>query len=185
MPAGREAEDYPPDDIRWMRRALELAAMGEALGEVPVGAVLVAEGRELGAGYNAPIGLQDPTSHAEIIAIRAACRAAENYRLSGTTLYVTLEPCSMCAGALVHARVSRLVFGTREPKAGAVVSRSRLLEGDMLNWQVDVTEGILAEDCQRQLSGFFASRRALKKARKYANEARAQDKSGLQRGGSE
>lgn len=153
-----------------MRRALELAAVAESQDEVPVGAVIVAGGQELGAGFNAPIGRCDSTAHAEIAAIRAASAAVSNYRLSGATLYVTLEPCTMCAGALVHARISRLVFGAREPKAGAVVSRNRLLEHEAMNWQVTVTEGVLAEACQQQISGFFADRRALRRAQKQMTQ---------------
>ena len=160
-----EPESFGEDD-RWMRRALELAALAEAEDEVPVGAVVVAEGQEVGAGYNAPIGLHDPTAHAEIAAIRAASASIGNYRLSGATLYVTLEPCTMCAGALVHARISRLVFGAREPKAGAVVSCNRLLEHEAMNWRIAVTQSVLAEECQRHIRGFFSNRRAMRRAQK-------------------
>ena len=129
------------DDEYWMHRALELARAGEAAGEVPVGAVLVRDGEALGEGWNAPIGRCDPTAHAEIVALRAAASALSNYRLSGSTLYVTIEPCAMCAGALVHARVARVVFAAREPRAGAVASQLRLLDGDFLNHRVEWCEG--------------------------------------------
>lgn len=168
MTVSTDGVEHTAEDLRWMQRALELAAQAEVNGEVPVGAVVVAGGVELGTGYNAPISSCDGTAHAEIRAIRAACERAENYRLSGATLYVTLEPCTMCAGALVHARISRLVFGAREPKAGAVVSRNALLEHDAMNWRVSVTEGVLAEPCQRLISDFFAHRRALRKAERLA-----------------
>ena len=146
-------------DQYWMSRALELAGRAAEQGEVPVGAVVVLEGRELGSGFNRPIGAADPTAHAEIQALRAAARAHGNYRLAGATLYVTIEPCTMCAGALVHARISRLVFGAREPKAGAVRSCRRLLEHPEFNWRVSVDEGILASDCAKLMSAFFATRR--------------------------
>lgn len=146
-------------DQYWMERALQLAGQAAAQGEVPVGAVVVRDGQVIGEGFNCPIGRHDPTAHAEIQALRAASRALGNYRLAGATLYVTIEPCSMCAGALVHARISRLVFGAREPKAGAVRSCRRLLEHPELNWRVDVTEGVLADDCARVMSDFFAERR--------------------------
>lgn len=168
-------DDAHARDCHWMQRAIELAALAEAQGEVPVGAVVVMDGEELGAGFNGPISRCDPTAHAEIAAIRAAAAKRDNYRLSGATLYVTLEPCTMCAGALVHARVSRLVFGTREPKAGAVVSSNRLLQHEALNWRVEVTEGVLAEQCQQQISAFFAGRRALHKARRQARKVSPQD----------
>lgn len=158
--------DDSAEDRHWMGRALELASVAQEKGEVPVGAVVVLDGQELGAGYNSPISCCDGTAHAEIMAIRDASARVSNYRLSGATLYVTLEPCTMCAGALIHARISRLVFGTREPKAGAVVSRNRLLEHGSMNWQVNVVEGVLAEICQQKISGFFASRRAARKAQK-------------------
>lgn len=146
-------------DRFWMSRALELAAQAADQGEVPVGAVVVLDDRELGSGFNRPIGAADPTAHAEIQALRAAARAQGNYRLTGATLYVTIEPCTMCAGALVHARIARLVFGAREPKAGAVRSCRRLLEHPEFNWQVSVDEGILAPDCAKLMSTFFAMRR--------------------------
>jgi tRNA(adenine34) deaminase len=140
-------------DARFMRLALELAARGAALGEVPVGAVLVRDGEVVGEGFNCPISAHDPSAHAEMVAIRAAAKAAGNYRLPGSTLYVTLEPCSMCAGLIVHARISRVVYATSEPKAGVVISRGRFFEQDFLNHRV------LAQESAELLSGFFQARR--------------------------
>lgn len=147
------------EDRRWMTRALELARVAAAEGEVPVGAVVVHDGREVGVGYNAPIGGCDPTAHAEIRALRDAAARVGNYRLSGATLYVTLEPCTMCVGAIVHSRVSRVVFGATEPKAGAIVSTRRTLEEDAFNWRVEALGGVLADECSELISGFFAARR--------------------------
>jgi tRNA(adenine34) deaminase len=135
-------------DEAFMRRALELARRGQAEGEVPVGAVVVLEGRIVGEGWNRPIAARDPTAHAEIEAMRAAARAAGNYRLSGATLYVTLEPCDMCLGAMFHARVARAVYGAPDPKK------------QVLKSQVRVEGGLLAAECGRLLSDFFAARRA-------------------------
>lgn len=151
-----------------MRRALQLAEQAERQDEVPVGAVLVRDGAEIGAGFNCPIGANDPTAHAEIVALRSAAQGQANYRLPGATLYVTIEPCTMCVGAIVHARVSRVVFGAREPKAGAVVSNDRLLEKASFNWRVDVTEGVLADTCASRMSAFFKRRRAALQARKVS-----------------
>ncbi|MEX2474855.1 tRNA adenosine(34) deaminase TadA [Marinobacter sp.] len=148
------------EDERWMARALALAAQAADLGEVPVGAVVVLEGLEIGAGYNAPISGCDPTAHAEIRALRDAAQRVGNYRLSGATLYVTLEPCTMCVGAIVHSRVSRLVYGAAEPKAGAVESARRTLDEPYFNWQVASRGGVLADQCSRAISDFFSSRRA-------------------------
>lgn len=146
-------------DEFWMRRALELAAEAEALGEVPVGAVIVRAGELIGEGFNQPISSCDPSAHAEIVAVRAAAKSANNYRLPGSSIYVTLEPCTMCVGALIHARIERLIYGTTEPKSGAVVSRSQLLTADYFNHRIEVTGGILAQECQHQLSQFFQKRR--------------------------
>lgn len=148
-----------PSDEHWMGRALELAAQAAGQGEVPVGAVVVLEGREIGAGFNAPISGCDPTAHAEIRALRDAAARVGNYRLSGATLYVTLEPCTMCVGAIVHSRVSRLVFGATEPKAGAVESARRTLEEPHLNWMVEAVSGVLADQCSKTISDFFSRRR--------------------------
>lgn len=150
-------------DEFWMRRALELAAQGEALGEVPVGAVIVRDGEVIGEGFNQPISSCDPSAHAEIIAIRSGAKSVSNYRLVGSSLYVTLEPCTMCVGALIHARIARLIFGTTEPKSGAVVSRSQLLDADYFNHKIQLTSGVLAQECQHQLSSFFQKRREEKK----------------------
>jgi tRNA(adenine34) deaminase len=147
------------DHERYMRAALDQARLAEARGEVPVGAVVVADGTIVGAGSNQPIGACDPTAHAEIVALRAAARAAGNYRLTGATLYVTIEPCLMCVGALVHARLATLVFGAREPKAGAVESTQRALEHPSLNHKVGVVTGVLEEECRAVLQAFFRSRR--------------------------
>lgn len=148
-----------------MQRALQLAEQAELQDEVPVGAVLVRDGVEIGAGFNCPIGSNDPTAHAEIVALRSAALGQVNYRLPGSTLYVTIEPCTMCVGAIVHARVSRVVFGAREPKAGAVVSSDRLLEKASFNWRVDVEEGVLADTCANKMSAFFKRRRAASQAK--------------------
>jgi tRNA(adenine34) deaminase len=142
-----------------MRRALALADEAAAAGEVPVGAVVVAQGRELGAGFNAPIGASDPTAHAEITALRSAARAASNYRLTGATLYATLEPCPMCAGAIVHARIARVVYGARDEKWGAHVSVCRVLEAEGLNHCPEVVGGVLAEEAAAKLRAFFRTRR--------------------------
>ena len=143
-----------------MRLALEEARRAAEAGEVPVGAVVVLEGRVIAAGHNQPIGSQDPTAHAEIVAMRAASRAMGNYRLTGSTLYVTVEPCLMCVGAMVHARIAELVFGAPEPKAGAVISTQRAHEHAALNHRLNVTGGLLADECGALLKEFFSKRRA-------------------------
>lgn len=147
-----------------MRRALELAHAGEALGEVPVGAVLVQDGVIIGEGFNAPITRHDPTAHAEVVALRAAAEFAGNYRLENTTLYVTLEPCTMCVGALVHARVARVVFAAAEPKAGSLVSARRQLDSGYYNHVFVFEGGLLADEAGTMLSDFFRRRRAAQKA---------------------
>lgn len=149
----------PQSDQAWMREALVLARRAAAAGEVPVGAVLVQDGRKIGEGWNRPILDCDPTAHAEIMALRAGGQALANYRLPGATLYVTLEPCAMCAGAIIHARVSRLVFGARDPKAGAVDSVYDLIARPQLNHVVEWQGGVLAEDCAQLLRDFFRARR--------------------------
>ena len=143
------------DDAFWMREALAEADRAAALGEVPVGAVIVLDDAIIGAGHNASVAEHDPTAHAEIMALRAAAAASENYRLPGTTLYVTVEPCTMCVGALVHARIERLVFGAYEPKAGA----STLLDSAPYNHRVEIVTGVLAEECGQLLSEFFKAKR--------------------------
>jgi tRNA(adenine34) deaminase len=144
---------------RYMRGALELAREAGRAGEVPVGAVVVADGAVIGRGRNMPIASGDPTAHAEILALREAARALGNYRLENATLYVTLEPCVMCAGALVAARVGRLVFGGRDLRFGGVRSKFRVADSDLLNHRVEVVEGVLAVECVELLQQFFASRR--------------------------
>jgi tRNA(adenine34) deaminase len=147
-------------DERWMREALMLARLAEAHGEVPVGAVVVsAEGDMIGRGANSPLAASDPTAHAEMIALRQAAQGSSNYRLPGATIYVTLEPCPMCAGALVHARLRRLVFGARDIRFGGVRSKFRIADSDLLNHRVEVVEGVLAADCLQLLRGFFEGRR--------------------------
>ena len=146
-------------DIHWMRRALELATLAAREGEVPVGAVLVKEGQLIAEGRNRPIANHDPTAHAEIQLLRAAGKALNNYRLSGTTLYVTLEPCPMCAGAIVHARVQRVVFAATDPRTGAAGSIYNILQSNELNHRCEVEGGVLAEESATLLRDFFRSRR--------------------------
>ncbi len=142
-----------------MRAALDEARKGLEAAEVPVGAVVVVDGRIIGRGFNQPIGSHDPTAHAEVVAIRAAARETGNYRLVGSTLYVTIEPCLMCVGAMVHARVGTLVFGAPEPKAGAVVSSCRAHELPSLNHRIEVVAGVLEDDCRAVIQEFFRTRR--------------------------
>jgi len=148
-----------PEDEDYLHQALELARESEADGEVPVGAVIVAGSSVIGRGRNSPIGRNDPTAHAEILALREAGAAFQNYRLEGATLYVTLEPCVMCAGAIVAARISRLVFGARDLRFGGVRSKFRLADADVLNHQVEIVEGVLAAECTDLMRRFFANRR--------------------------
>lgn len=143
----------------WMREALTLAREAAAAGEVPVGAVVVRDGVVIGRGRNGPVGSHDPTAHAEIVALRDAAARAGNYRLPGVTLYVTLEPCVMCVGALMHARVQTVVYGATEPKAGAMESTQRAHEHPALNHQVTVVSGVLAAECREVLQAFFRERR--------------------------
>ncbi len=164
-------------DEEWMGYALRLAEHAAANGEVPVGAVVVRDGKEIGSGYNLPITSCDPTAHAEIQAIRDAARREGNYRLSGATLYVTLEPCTMCVGAIVHGRVSRLVYGAVAPKAGAVESARRTLEESSLNWRVATTGGVLADRCSKLISEFFAARREQLRHQRQSNSGT--EKAGL------
>ena len=142
-----------------MREALRMAGEAARAGEVPVGAVVVDKGNIIGRGWNQPIGSRDPTAHAEVVALRDAAKAAGSYRLPGATLYVTLEPCLMCVGALVHARVATLVFGATEPKAGAIESTQRAHEHAALNHRLTVVSGVLAADCGAILRQFFLERR--------------------------
>ena len=142
-----------------MRRALQLAGRAEADGEVPVGALIVVDGRIIGEGWNRPVSTHDPTAHAEMLALRAAAAALGRYRLGGATLYVTLEPCPMCAAAMVHARVTRLVFGAWDPRQGAAGSVWDLTHASAMNHNIDAFGGVLAEECKAQLKAFFARRR--------------------------
>ncbi len=158
-----------------MGRALQLAGQAAAADEIPVGAVVVLDGQEIGAGFNAPITECDPTAHAEIRALRDAARRVGNYRLPGATLYVTLEPCTMCVGAIIHSRVSRLVYGAREPKAGAVISTRRTLEEDTFNWQVEAIGGVLEQPCSEVISDFFAARREQIRRRRHDQSRNEQE----------
>lgn len=147
------------DDEQFMGLALDLAREAGALGEVPVGALVVLDGEVVGRGCNQPIGRHDPTAHAEIMALRDAAARLGNYRLPGCTLYVTLEPCAMCAGAIMHARIGRVVFGANDSKTGAAGSVVDLFAESRLNHHASIVGGVLAEECGSLLSGFFAARR--------------------------
>ncbi|MCC6849058.1 MAG: nucleoside deaminase [Deltaproteobacteria bacterium] len=149
----------PAEHDAWMARALATAARAGAAGEVPIGAVVVREGRLLGLGANAPIATVDPTAHAEVLALRAAARAAGNYRLPGAVLYVTVEPCAMCVGAALQARVATIVFGCRDPKGGAAGSIVDLTQDPRLNHRIDVVAGVAEEESRQLLQAFFAARR--------------------------
>ena len=149
------------DDIKWMQRALELARHAESLGEVPVGAVLVLKNEIIAEGWNQPISSHDPSAHAEMVVLREAGKKIRNYRLCDTTLYVTLEPCVMCAGAIVHARVGRVVFGAEDPKAGAAGSVFQILNSDRLNHQCEITMGVMQDECAGLLQEFFRKKRNL------------------------
>ena len=142
-----------------MRQALALGAIGAARGEVPVGAVVVLDGTVVGEGYNQPIGSHDATAHAEIVAIRDAGRRLGNYRLTGATLYVTIEPCQMCVGAMVHARIARVVYGTPEPRAGAIESAMRAHEHPAMNHRLSAAGGVLEDECRAAMQAFFRDRR--------------------------
>jgi len=146
-------------DGEFMRAALELAREARERGEVPVGAVLVMDGEIMGRGFNQPVSKNDPTAHAEIVALRQAGRETGNYRLPGSTMYVTIEPCQMCVGAMVHARVARVVYGTPEPKAGAIESAMRAHEHPSLNHRLEVTGRVLEDECRDVIQTFFAGRR--------------------------
>ena len=146
-------------DVDWMRRALELAARAEAEGEVPVGALVVRDDQMLGEGWNQPVALRDPTAHAEVLALRTAAQKIGDYRLNGATLYVTLEPCPMCAAAIAHARIARLVFGAWDPRQGAAGSAFNLVAAEALNHRVDAFGGVLSDECGAILKRFFEARR--------------------------
>lgn len=155
----KSGQQSASDDLRWMQRALELAAHAEAEGEVPVGAVIVRDNELIAEGWNQPIGSHDPSAHAEIVALRAAGVADKNYRLLDTTLYVTLEPCVMCAGAIIHARVGRVVYGATDPRVGAAGSAFTLLGSQKFNHVVQIEGGILEQQCGDLLRRFFKARR--------------------------
>lgn len=157
------------DDVTAMRQALAQARLAYDAGEVPVGAVVVQDGQVLAEGFNQPIGRLDPSAHAEMVAIRAAAATIGNYRLTGATLYVTVEPCTMCAGLLVHSRIERLVFGAPEPKSGAVASNLQLFERGSYNHRIQVTGGVLETECSALMSQFFAERRERQKALRRAS----------------
>ncbi|MFZ4793358.1 MAG: tRNA adenosine(34) deaminase TadA [Blastocatellia bacterium] len=156
-------------DEFYMRHAISEARQAEINGEVPVGAVIVLNRRIIGTGFNRPIGLTDPTAHAEIQAIRAAARQIGNYRLTGSTLYVTVEPCAMCAGSLINARISRLVYGTPDLRAGAIESVFRIADNSSLNHRVEVTPGILDEECREIMQSFFRARRSGRTAQRNSD----------------
>ena len=156
------------DDEYWMRQALALALDADARNEVPVGALIVRDGALIGKGFNQPISTSDPTAHAEIIALRSAAQDVENYRLPNATMYVTVEPCAMCAGAIIHARLARLVYAAAEPKAGAVCSHLQLFDQAQMNHKVAWQGGVLAEESSAVVQAFFARRREEKKRAKSA-----------------
>ena len=162
------APSQTEQDEQWMRHAMALAARAEGIGEIPVGAVLVLDGQVVGEGWNRSISEHDACAHAEVMAIRAAGKQLANYRLLDTTLYVTLEPCCMCAGALIHSRVKRVVYGARDLKTGAAGSVFEILQDPRHNHRVELTGGVLADACSAQLSAFFKRRRAEKKVAKQA-----------------
>lgn len=153
-------------DNYWMQKAIALAEKAADLGEVPVGAVLIQDDTVIGEGWNQPISTHDPSAHAEVMAIKQGAKTLQNYRTINTTLYVTLEPCPMCAGLMVHARIDRLVFGAKDAKTGSAGSIMDLVRHDQLNHKVEVLGGVEAEKCGNLLSDFFKRRRAEKKAAK-------------------
>tara|TARA_R110002124_G_scaffold66928_5_gene181909 strand:- start:2065 stop:2556 length:492 start_codon:yes stop_codon:yes gene_type:complete len=153
------SKGYKPQDREWMLEAMSLAERAGVAGEVPVGALVVCNGSVIGRGWNCSIGHCDPTAHAEIVALRDAAKSVSNYRLPDTTLYVTIEPCTMCVGAMIHARIGRLVYGASEPRAGAVASQLHLTEQTHFNHRIEVVSGLLAEPCGELVSQFFRQRR--------------------------
>lgn len=159
---------FTDDDKRFMKRAFELAEQAGSIEEIPVGAVVVANGEIIGEGYNQSITLNDPSAHAEMLAIRQAGQAINNYRMLDCTLYVTLEPCPMCAGLLVHSRIKKLIFATTDLKTGCAGSVFNLVANEQLNHQIEVQDGLMKEECSHLLSSFFQRRRAEKKAAKKA-----------------
>ncbi|THD55711.1 tRNA adenosine(34) deaminase TadA [Rahnella sp. Larv3_ips] len=161
-------------DEEWMQYAMTLALKAQDEGEVPVGAVLVLDNRVIGEGWNRSIGHHDPTAHAEIMALRQGGCAVQNYRLIDATLYVTLEPCVMCAGAMIHSRIRRVVYGAADAKTGAAGSLLDVLRHPGMNHQIEITSGVLAQACSEQLSAFFRYRRSEKKALRLAQRAAEQ-----------
>lgn len=157
------------DDEFYMAQAIEQALLADQLNEVPVGAVVVLDGEVVGRGFNQPIHSHDPSAHAEIMALRDAGASIENYRLINADLYVTIEPCTMCAGAMIHGRIKRVVYGAIEPKAGMAVSQGNIFSSAYFNHQVEVVGGVLAEDCSEVVQNFFKRRRKEKKALKQTN----------------
>jgi tRNA(adenine34) deaminase len=151
-------------DETFMRAALDLARQARQLGEVPIGAVVVLDGTVVGRGFNQPIGAHDPTAHAEIVALRDAAERQRNYRLAGAVLYVTIEPCQMCVGAMVHARIKKVVYGAREPKAGAIESAMRAHEHPALNHRLEAAGGVLESECRAVIQEFFEHRRSASRA---------------------
>ena len=166
-------DNTPEQDLYFMQRAYELAQQAEAIDEIPVGAVIVSDGKIIAEGYNLSICNNDPSAHAEMVAIRQAGQAINNYRMLDCTLYVTLEPCPMCAGLLVHSRVKRLVYACDDTKTGAAGSVFNLVNSDKLNHQLDVTSGVMQSECSGLLSAFFKRRRAEKKAAKKVQQKSA------------
>ncbi|MGB0732937.1 MAG: tRNA adenosine(34) deaminase TadA [Pontibacterium sp.] len=154
--------------LQYMHHALSLANKAAELGEVPVGAVVVVDGVIVGEGWNRPITDNDPTAHAEVVALRDAAKNVDNYRLVNADMYVTIEPCSMCAGAMVHARIARLIYGATEPKAGVAQSRTEFFKSPWLNHRIEVIGGVLGDECSAKISAFFKQRRAVIKADKKA-----------------
>ncbi|MDO4449353.1 MAG: tRNA adenosine(34) deaminase TadA [Moraxella sp.] len=159
-------DDFDNDDKHFMQIALDLAQQGAKLGEVPVGAVVVLDNQIIGQGFNCPISQKDSTAHAEMVAIRQACENLDNYRLMGATLYVTLEPCTMCLGAIIHSRISRVIFGASEPKAGVIISQENFAEKRYFNHYITIEGGLFAERSGRLLQEFFRHRRTLKRQAK-------------------
>lgn len=156
---GDYRNNFLENDSAFMRQALDLAKQAASIEEVPVGAIVVANGEVIGRGFNCPIDSKDPTAHAEIVAMRDAAKNRGNYRLSGCELYVTIEPCTMCLGAMVHARIKRVIFGAPEPRSGAFVSNPILMDADHLNHKLDWSGGVLEKDCSELIKGFFKGRR--------------------------
>lgn len=171
---GQSAGMIQPEDAHYMRLALEQARLARAAGEVPVGAVVVRAGEVIGTGWNRPITTCDPTAHAEVVALREAARRLNNYRLTGCSLYVTLEPCALCTGAIFHARIARVVYGAREPKSGAAGSVLNLYAEPRLNHHAEIVGGVLAEECAALVSDFFAARRQVQRAEAHADRDQSQ-----------